>query len=668
MRKFSFLIILLLSIAAFSQKQLPTDVHRYVKQDTTQVLSEAQVKSLAATISLKVYKGLSVIDKAAVDKLLKEANPEAGGLEAALRLSTTGNVLTAENRSSVLSLILSAAAVQAQSSNSLVVNNFGGLLHTHDSLKSALKVLLYAKKLNNHSPILFTNLANVLFDLYDDRNAEIFYKRALRIDEHFAQAREGLILCYLKRKDLQSAYEELLRGVTDVQFSPVSKKMLDVVKYSSEKDKRKKDPAPPPPLPKLITPWDEEKTPIPVDQLQLPDFPDWPTRESFIAAGNSLSNWNKELNAKNAEVAEEYMAISQREIKKINEVMKLPRDQQQKELNKITHNYRMQKLIYALELLEFYFDDQIEKVWYQSTEQQKAISENFKKKFEIWAAGYVEEEKVKAKEMVNDIGGFESWAISKCNEKQQLVSTYYNDWRKVAKENHNKTTDLLRQYWIYVEPYLNQVYDLNMYDELDARRRMYVYNKMSVFSNSYPIVSFSMNVMGMDLAGGLNATCAKKKDKPEAEKEAAGAAGDLTTKVPKGTAPDCPFKDGNKLKVGIGPASIALDCSSIECEVLEGLGGSLNYNFKQHETTVFVGAGLKGEFGVPGVEAEASIKAGAFVKFNSSGEILDLGATSEAGVGGTFNHKGLGVTAGVTSGFLSGVNTQVGAEVTYKIF
>ena len=671
MKKILLPVLLLVSIFSDGQK-IPQDVHRYVKQDTLHVLTEAQIKALAETLFAKAYKSVSLLEKSYADSALKTIGKE-NNISTALELSTVANVMIAQDRSPAVDLTLSAATIKENPSNALLLNNFGALLHKVDSLRPGLKILLYAKSLNNHSPILFTNLGNVLFELFDDRNAEVFFKRALQIDNHFSQARDGLVLCYLKRKDLQSAYEELLRGVTDVSFSPVTKKVFDVTKYSPEKDKRKKDPSPPPPLPPLPksqTPWsNDNKVPVPVDKLILPDFPDWSNRDAFMAAGNSLTNWSKELDAQSNQVDDELDRITKARIQKILQVQKLPYQEQQKELNKLAHNHQLEKLEYALELLQFYFDDYLEKITYQRQVQDEAMSVKFNKGFEEWSGAYQQQLPEMMKVAAKDPDKYEAWAIQKCKEKQVMIDNYYGDWKKVAKEWQNKTTDLLREYWIYTEPYLNQVYDLNMFDELDAKRRQYVYWKMKIFPPVYSISSVAMNLIGLDLAGGLNGKCAKETPKDEVSQTT-----DLSTKVPKAKTPDCPLMDGQKLKLGLGPASIAVDCTSIECEVLEGIGGSVNYNFKEHETTVFVGAGVKEEFGVTGASTEVSMKAGGYVKFNGNGEVVDVGALTEAGATGTFGGKSVGVTGNITAsgipptGAVSGISTSLGTEVAMKIF
>lgn len=656
MRFPALLVSLLLSGMAFSQKQLPTDVHRYVKQDTAQVPTEAQLKTLLGNIYAKAYKSLTVIERADVDKDIKEIGKD-GSVLGALQLSTTANVLTATNHSPSVALCLSVATVQANPGNTLLLNNLGALLHKLDSLKPALKVLLYTKSLNNKSPILFTNLGNVLFEMYDDRNAEVFYNRALRIDDRFTEARQGLILCYLKRKDLQKAYEELLRGVTEVHFSPVSKKLLDLTKYSREKDRRKSDPTPPPPLPKLNPMWPEEKTPVPVEKLQLPDFPDWPSREAFFKADKALSNWNKEINAEYGKSQDDLMAAGQTEIRKLNEIMKLPLAEQQKEMKKITSNFRKDKLIYGVELLEFYFDDRLEKLFYQRQLNDKALSAKFDKSFKEWAGAYEAQAPEMMKKFASDPGKTAAWAVEKCKEKQVLIDNYYQDWRKMSKEWHNTTTDALREYWIYTEQYLNQSYDMNCYNEIDARRRMYVYSKMAVFSNIYPISAFAMNVMGLDLAGGLNGKCAEPPPPPEPEATA------FDTKVPKGKGPDCPWKDGEKFKIGFGPASLNLDCTSFEIEYAEGIAGSYKYDFKDHETTIFLGGGIKEEFGV----ADFSAKAGGFVKINSKGDIIDMGLTAEQGSSLNFHGNNFGSSFGVTA-TSTGVKGDFGIELSRTVF
>jgi len=96
-----------------------------------------------------------------------------------------------------------------------------------DSISPSLPALVYAKNLSPNYPVVLTNLGNTVLELGDDRKAEVFLKRALRIDPHFRDARSSLVSIYLKRHDLGSAYEELLKGVEEVTYSEGTKQAFE---------------------------------------------------------------------------------------------------------------------------------------------------------------------------------------------------------------------------------------------------------------------------------------------------------------------------------------------------------------------------------------------------------------------------------------------------------
>src|SRR5690606_13997244 len=157
-------------------------------------------------------------------------------LENALLVSSTANMLLAGQKPLPLVMALSTAAFRQFPKESLLANNLGAILHRQDSLRQAMIFLLYAKSFRPASPILYTNIGYVLFELCDDLKAAAFFRQALFIEKTFSLAREGLVQCHLKKRNFQAAYDEMLRGVDQVSFSPNSHMTLDIIKYSGQRE------------------------------------------------------------------------------------------------------------------------------------------------------------------------------------------------------------------------------------------------------------------------------------------------------------------------------------------------------------------------------------------------------------------------------------------------
>ncbi len=163
-----------------------------------------------------------------------------------------------------------------------------------DSVKTSVPVFLFAKSLYPDAPVILTNLGNSLFELYDDKSAESLYKRSLEINPDYALARHGLVNVYLKQKDIRRAMEELFKGVTGIY----SESLADV-KKNVRTDKKNSPPAPPETEePKQGSEESQDQgSPnpnVPVDNLVLPDFPDWPDIGALVH-DNSIEKISKKL-------------------------------------------------------------------------------------------------------------------------------------------------------------------------------------------------------------------------------------------------------------------------------------------------------------------------------------------------------------------------------------
>src|SRR5690606_25208402 len=119
-----------------------------------------------------------------------------------------------------------------------------------------------------------------------DLKAAAFFRQALFIEKTFSLAREGLVQCHPTKRNFQAAYDEMIRGVDQVSFSPNSQMTLDIIKYSGQREKQKTKPPIPP-----RSPGEDSPVPVPVKPLKLPEFPNWSDRHALAASGKSLNKW-----------------------------------------------------------------------------------------------------------------------------------------------------------------------------------------------------------------------------------------------------------------------------------------------------------------------------------------------------------------------------------------
>lgn len=120
------------------------------------------------------------ISKIQFDQDYAKAKKDSFSFEAVRKLCNTGGVLISFGNDHNIACVYLASAVKVMPVDTLSVNNFGGYLRIIDSVKVSVPVLLYANKLFSESPVILTQLGNSYFELHDYKNAELFYKDALK--------------------------------------------------------------------------------------------------------------------------------------------------------------------------------------------------------------------------------------------------------------------------------------------------------------------------------------------------------------------------------------------------------------------------------------------------------------------------------------------------------
>jgi hypothetical protein len=104
-------------------------------------------------------------------------------------------------------------------------------------------------------------------------------------------------------------------------------------------------------------------------------------------------------------------------------------------------------------------------------------------------------------------------------------------------------------------------------------------------------------------------------------------------KLPQKGAKDCPLGE-NGIGGGIGVLSFELSCDHVKLSGGEGLLWSVKRDFNRHETTIWGGIGVKGEYGRETLTAEATM--GVEITIGQGDALKDLAFTSsvKAGVAG----------------------------------
>lgn len=642
-------ILLLVFTQAMSQN---TSMYKYVKIDTTKVISEAQLVTIATRFYNRHYKQIyDAIEKSFVDGNFRKLEAQGSDkYKLAQGFSSTAVMMTGMGQSVDIPIVLSTKAVILYPKDTLIVNNFGAILRMIDSVKTSLPVLLFAKKLFPGAPVILTNLGNTLFELYDDRGAEYFYNRSLKINPDFSLATQGLVSVYLKRKDLGKALEMLFKSVQGI-YSPTMKEVNEKVKYNPKYAPPSEPPVDRGPDGGEGSPGDGSPNPnTPIDQLYLPGFPDWSEMGALIA-DESLARVSKKLGQ---------VAGSDNTLANAMKLMQASPAEQQAwyEAQNKPGKILFDKQEFAMDMMEMYFEDQIDKT-------DKVY--NYTDSVNIAKFGqYIEEisanDEARAAQMGYDGEAWQAFLVEKCQKFTNANKDLFGQWKQIAATRHAKYVDLLTTYWVYCEQYLNRTYNPSEFEKLNSKRKSFIAMHFGYLYSDYQIKQMQFGFANLGSLASLMGDCPKMPPPPPP----AASSNDENVNVPDKNGPDCPFKD-KKLKIGLIVCSVGLDCESIEGECGEGLLVGAKWNYKKKELTGFGGAGFKADLGVEGaVNIKAEGKAGFEVTFNTKNQLVDVAykteVTGTAGVGNT--EVGQAVEFKVSAA--TGIDISRTTELTYN--
>lgn len=648
-RGISFVILLMVFTQAMSQN---TAMYKYVKIDTTKVISEEQLVKIATRFYDRQYKQIyDARENSFVDENFRKLDaPGADCYKIAQGLSSTAVMLTGTGQSVDIPVVFSAKAVLLFPKDTLIVNNFGAILRMMDSVKTSLPVLLYAKSIFKGAPVILTNLGNTLFELYDDRGAEHYFKRALKINPDFSLATQGLVSVYLKRKDLGKALEMLFSSVKGI-YSETMQQVHENVQYSQAYKK----PSEPPTSPGQEGETGnsvENNTPnpdSPIDNLHLPGFPNWSDMGALLS-DQSIEKVQKKLGE---------ISASDHSFSDAMSLLQASPQAQQAWYEKENQPGRIlnKKQEFAMQLMEEYFEDQLDKVNKVYNEADSINIAKFGKYIEEISAN----DEQRAAQMNADMEAWQAFLLEKCKLFTNANKDAFGKWKQIAAVQHAKYVDLLSTYWIYCEPYLNRTYNKADFEKINNRRKSFVAMHFSYLYTVYWSKQLQFGLTNIASFANAMGDCPQAPPPPPSAQSE-----DDNVNVPDKKAPDCPF-EGKKLKVGLIVCSLGLDCESIEGECGEGLITGAKWNYKKKELTGFFGAGVKADLGVEGgVNVKAEGKAGFEVSYNTKSQAGDLSFKSEAtltaGVGKM--EVGQAFEAKVTAG--TGIDVNRTTELTYN--
>ena len=373
------------------------------------------------------------------------------------------------------------------------------------------------------------------------------------------------------------------------------------------------------------------------DQLKLPVFPKWVSREAFIFSLPNLVEFSQDVMEKSMagglQFAATYHADELEEALDDYETDSYPDEEDDgdgddedndlseddsSEMESIESVELMpsygQKL-FMLELVNDYYTQKIEQEYNKNSARRKMADDIFQKElhnlkesgeYKQMMKYVLENDYYKSKQLARDIN----------KRASALADDHFIQWRDMTLETYRGLKILLYEYW-------NVAYQVagDMYDQ-DAVNYFNDIRELTVNISLLPIATdFSLLPQGYALADYFAPIVTKDEDLNQYKNSPV-----KKIEMPEKEVDDCPFKD-QKISFDVGAIGIGITCDTWELEFLQGIGGSFKRNIKNGDTEITVLVGVKA--GVGGVSAAA--KQGLTVKFNEAGDFTGWAVKSEVG-------------------------------------
>ncbi len=203
-------------------------------------------------------------------------------------------------------------------------------------------------------------------------------------------------------------------------------------------------------------------------------------------------------------------------------------------------------------------------------------------------------------------------------EKGDLESSYSAGCKNYTLVS-NALKEAIPDYYAFTNPIIERMYapSINEFYNLYRELRVVIHLEIvAVFASGLP-----------GYADQLNQMICVEPEPPEPPEEVPGP--ELPSKKKK----DCPLGE-NGIGGGIGVFSFELSCDHVKLSGGEGILWSVKRDFTKHETTIWGGVGVKGEYGRGNATVEANV--GMEITFGQGDAVKDVAFTSsvKAGVGG----------------------------------
>lgn len=553
-----------------------------------------------------------------LNELLASADQAADGADLGAMLMVAG-----AGSASVYSIAWSAAQ---QPDDMLTANNLGVALKDMGELSKALRVLNYADTMRPNVALIQSNIGWVYHAAGDPAQAIQQFRKALRGAPEMVSANLGMGLS-LSCQGNRTEAEAYLRKALKERHSSAGIMAYREAAQSGDSGEQRGDQ----PL------FDEKGA---AEGLELPELPIDEEPEKMRGQQAQLENYLAVLQSRNNHLS-----------RRIVEVSALIRRQQERAMRD-PGNALVYRHDFATEMMHFEditllllgetsnygrakqkgIDLQAEalgKVTAEITPATAALGEKLNRlqstrllplMEELLRCGDDEICKAKVRKQIDEVKSeMEEIFYKLCRLSKQQLDLQLSAAGKSNGMIARALKEAAGDYYAFTDPILERIY-------APALNEFYnLYREAMVF-NEYIYLTGSMIVMA-EMSKGYDDLICVEPEPPSLS----GAV--ITDQVPVKESEPCPLgEDG--IRLGVGIISFELSCTHVKISGGEGFLFSMKRDFAKHETTLWAGVGVKGEYGRGNVVGEASV--GVELTVGPNDVVRDIAFTGsvKAGMGG----------------------------------
>lgn len=506
----------------------------------------------------------------------------------------------------------------------LTANNLGVTLKVVGEFGKAIQVLKYADKLKPNIALIQCNLGWAYREAGDYVKAKMYFNKALALAPKMTSPNLGLgLIAKCEGNNLKA--EEYLRKALSQKYSAIGFAAMKQAQTANQQSGQNNQSEP------LTEKGD-------AGDLNVPELPVFENKTRMAQQAESIENYATGLDSRIQQLVSE-----------LQSTLSIIRKQQERAL-KNPDNSLVFRRDFATEIMQitdvtdllFGLNGNYGKALNQGITLLEASSKNIQKdipaltQFQEQSMRLIEQE-IKFLELLAACGDNEA-CIKKIEaqldqvkyEEEQVAhqvcvltkghldvsfSNEYKCYRLVA----DALAEAIPDYCAFTNPILEKIYAPSLNEFYNLYREVLILNHLKIASG------FAVSLS--DFSKEFNELECVEPEPPQPPVDA------KEPELPKKENEECPLgKDG--IKGGIGVLSFELSCEHVKVSGGEGILWSVKRDFTKHETTIWGGVGVKGEYGNGNITGEATI--GAEITIGQGDVVKDVAFTSsvKAGIGG----------------------------------